>query len=213
MRPACCRTRPDFGLKWPRGRSYRGKLPKPASADNPISEITPSENCKMTDEHGKRMLRELMRFACEPQLDAMTRSWIFDALRNLNRWAMILRIGAPGTRPLEEAERRASTMRITTLLRPRFFSPSSWFCFRSLAKISLTDIPHKQAVSCGSVACPVAQVSHASRHSAAPVCFVCLHSCEMEHAPGFSPARAPGCVPLRKLRPEVLPHRSLHWIG
>src|SRR5437588_6105705 len=84
MRPACCRTRPDFGLKWLRGCRYFGKLPKLASADNLILEITPSENCKMTDEHGKRMLRELMRFACEPQLDAMTRSWIFDALRNLS---------------------------------------------------------------------------------------------------------------------------------
>jgi len=38
----------------------------------------------MNDEQRKRMLPELMRFACDPQLDAMTRSWLFDALRNIS---------------------------------------------------------------------------------------------------------------------------------
>jgi len=38
----------------------------------------------MNDEQRKRMLPELMRFACDPQLDAMTRSWVFDALRNIS---------------------------------------------------------------------------------------------------------------------------------
>jgi hypothetical protein len=38
----------------------------------------------MTDEHRQRMLPDLVRFACDPQLDAMTRSWIFDALRNIS---------------------------------------------------------------------------------------------------------------------------------
>jgi len=38
----------------------------------------------MTDEQRQRMLPELVRFACDPQLDAMTRSWIFDALRNIS---------------------------------------------------------------------------------------------------------------------------------
>lgn len=38
----------------------------------------------MTDEQRQRMLPELMRFACDPQLDAMTRSWIFDALRDIS---------------------------------------------------------------------------------------------------------------------------------
>ncbi len=30
-----------------------------------------------------RLLPELMKFASDPRLDAMTRSWIFDALREL----------------------------------------------------------------------------------------------------------------------------------
>ncbi|HEV2113547.1 MAG TPA: hypothetical protein VGR50_05325 [Terriglobales bacterium] len=38
----------------------------------------------MIDEQRQRMLPELMRFACDPQLDAMTRSWIFDALRDIS---------------------------------------------------------------------------------------------------------------------------------
>ena len=30
-----------------------------------------------------QQMSELMYFACDPQLDAMTRSWVFDALRDL----------------------------------------------------------------------------------------------------------------------------------
>ena len=32
----------------------------------------------------KQTLAELVRFACDPHLDAMTRSWVFDALRDLS---------------------------------------------------------------------------------------------------------------------------------
>ena len=40
-------------------------------------------NRKMIDSRRKHVLPELIRFVCDPNLDAMTRSWIFDALRDV----------------------------------------------------------------------------------------------------------------------------------
>src|SRR5690242_1296319 len=39
---------------------------------------------RMLDEKRKHILPELIRFASDPQLDSMTRSWIFDALREIS---------------------------------------------------------------------------------------------------------------------------------
>lgn len=36
------------------------------------------------DEKRASILPELIRFACDPNLDAMTRSWVFDALRDVS---------------------------------------------------------------------------------------------------------------------------------
>ena len=38
----------------------------------------------MVDDKRKHILPELIRFACDPQVDAITRSWIFDALREIS---------------------------------------------------------------------------------------------------------------------------------
>ena len=36
------------------------------------------------DQNRKHILPELMKFACDPNIDAMTRSWVFDALRDVS---------------------------------------------------------------------------------------------------------------------------------
>jgi hypothetical protein len=36
------------------------------------------------DQNRKHILPELMKFACDPNIDAMTRSWVFDALRDIS---------------------------------------------------------------------------------------------------------------------------------
>ena len=36
------------------------------------------------DQNHASILPELIRFACDPHIDAMTRSWIFDALRDVS---------------------------------------------------------------------------------------------------------------------------------
>jgi len=38
----------------------------------------------MTDQQRGSVLPELVRYACDPHLDAMTGTWIFDALREIS---------------------------------------------------------------------------------------------------------------------------------
>lgn len=38
----------------------------------------------MNEDQCRRVLPELLRFATDPQLDAMTRTWVFDALRDIS---------------------------------------------------------------------------------------------------------------------------------
>jgi hypothetical protein len=47
-----------------------------------ISAVILSVN--MIDQKRKHILPELVRFACDPHIDAMTRSWVFDALRDVS---------------------------------------------------------------------------------------------------------------------------------
>ena len=41
------------------------------------------QNDNMTDQQRGNVLPELVLHACDPHLDAMTRTWIFDALREI----------------------------------------------------------------------------------------------------------------------------------